>query len=141
MMKSIFSYHVSGKGEHYHNKQGILRCTDQRFEPVSASFISVQGFSMADPIVRPGAANILVNPKNPRDAECMLEEITTLAKLHGFTEYYPSMHDECGACGGTTDLAFYEDVLKKSAAIIKRHIPHLIVKPIFFAFDGVYLIE
>lgn len=96
---------------------------------------------MADPIIRPGAANILVNPKNPRDAECLLEEVAVLAKLHGFRDYYPSMHDECGACGGITDPAFYEDVLKKAAIIIGEHIPQLMVKPIFFSFDGVYAIE
>jgi hypothetical protein len=141
MMKRVFSYHSSGQGEHYENKQGILFCSDQRFGPAAAAFVATSGFQKADPIVLPGAANILVNPKDPRDREFVLDAIQNLQRLHHFTEFYLSVHNECGGCGGIADLAFYEDVLRHAVPIVKNRMPDLVVKPILFNFDGVYAIE
>ena len=136
-MEMIFSY-ASQKG-HYTNRYGFLWCSDQRFDALRRGFEAVNGMQMADPIIIPGGVKNLVEPKFPRDRDFILEQIELL-KTHGFQTLYIMAHNECAACGGNTDPAFYEAMLRSAREIINTRIPHFEVKPVFADFDGLYLV-
>jgi len=135
MMKIFFDFR--SPQEHYHNTAAFLRCSDQRFEDAQRAFEATIGLQMADPIVLPGGVKNLVTPKDPRDREFILEQIELL-KGHGFTPLYAMAHNECAACNGNTDRAFYEEMLKAAGEIIRVRIPGLEIRLIFADFDGLY---
>lgn len=138
MMKKIFDF--SSQPAHYRNKVGFLWCSDRRFRDVRRAFEEHEGMVMADPIIIPGGVRSLVEPRNPRDREFILEMIELL-KGHGFTTFFPMAHDECAACDGRTDRAYYESLLVRSKSIITERIPDLAVRPLFADFEGLHEIE
>lgn len=123
--------------EHYHNQEAFLWCPDQRFEDVRHAFAKAGNFTKPDPILIPGGVKALVAPKDPRDREFILEQIEVLMG-HGFTTLYAMAHMNCAACGGNTDRAFYEEMLKTAGEIIRARIPNLNVRLIFADYDGLY---
>jgi len=137
-MRKIFDY--ASPRAHYHNEQAFLWCSDQRFEGVHRAFMSNHWFQNADPIIIPGGVKNLVTPKFPRDTDFILEQIELLMG-HGFRELYAMAHNDCAACGGNTDPAYYEDLLRSAAEVIRARISGLKVYPIYAAFDGLYLVE
>ncbi len=134
-MEKIFEY--SSPREHYHNKEAFLWCCDQRFDAVRNAFMKAGNFQMPDPILLPGGAKVLAMPENPRDRDFVLDQIGILMG-HGFGTLYVMAHNECAACGGNTDRAFYEEMLRKAGETVSARFPTLHVKLVYADFDGLY---
>ncbi len=135
MMEKIWSY--DSPQAHYTNHECFLWCSDQRFEALRRAFVSTKDFKKADPIIIPGGAKVLVDPKDPRDREFVLEQIELLA-THGFTTLYLTAHNECAACKGNRDPNFYEAMLKEAKHVAAERFPKFAIHAVFAGFDGLY---
>ncbi|MHB8653225.1 MAG: hypothetical protein ACYDA9_05015 [Terriglobia bacterium] len=136
MMKKHFSY-VSLRAQ-YQNDSGDLFCSDQRFDPGFQAYR--KQFHMPDPIILPGGTKALVDPGYAGVTEYVVNCIVVLRGAHGFKKFRLWGHNECAACGGVTDPAFYEAMLRKGGAILSAAIPNLEVELHFADFDGFYQI-
>jgi hypothetical protein len=137
-MKKIFPF-VSSR-EHYRNKEAFLWCPDRRFKDLREAFEKANGIELADPIIIPGGAKVLVTPNDPRDREFVLEQIEIL-KGHGFDTLYVMAHNECAACEGNNDRLFYESMLQSAGKVVRGRFPDLRVRLLFADFDGLYEVE
>ena len=139
MSKLIFPF--ASSREHYRNKVAFLWCSDQRFEDLREAFKKANDLEMPDPIIIPGGAKVLADPKDPRDRDFVLEQIELL-RGHGFDKLCIMVHNECAACAGVADEPeFYEKMLREAAKVIRERIPDLKVVLLFADFDGLHEIE
>lgn len=94
---------------------------------------------MSIPITIPGGIKDLVDPKDPRDRESLLEKIDVV--ISGVKRIRARMHNECKACGSRNDLDYYEDMLLRAGEVLKERFPEVEVVLVIIDFDGFYLVR
>ena len=115
-----------------------IGCSDRRIKGSRGVLGEFVGCGMSIPITIPGGIKDLVDPKDPRDRESLLEKIAVVS--HGIKKIRARMHNECKACGGCQDLDYYEDMLHKAGAVLKARFTGVEIVLFIVDFDGFYLV-
>lgn len=98
-MKQTISRLIDKK--HNHSKTLIFWCSDPRLRgAVLNDFIVAGGFDPYDLICIPGGAKCLVS-NGDMSCNATINQIKILRNLHNFNVIVLSMHEDCGACGGS----------------------------------------
>jgi hypothetical protein len=113
-----------------------LGCVDLRVEDWQESLGRYMGFSKFLPITIPGGVKDLVYPKDPRDAEHLLEIIDLIVSHYPKIRLVGMAHNECLACDHRADPDFYEDILLKARRIFQRRFPAQERFLVYLDFDG-----
>jgi hypothetical protein len=116
-----------------------IGCSDRRIKGSRGLVGECVGDDEAIPITIPGGIKDLVDPKDPRDRECLLEKIALFA--HDLMKIRARMHNECVACGRQQDLDYYEDMLLKAGVVLRGRFPWVEVVLVIVDFDACYLVE
>jgi len=116
-----------------------IGCSDRRIKGSRGLLGVYMECEMAIPITIPGAIKDLVNPKDPRDRESLLEKIALFGD--DIKTIRARMHNECKACGGRQDLDYYEAMLLEARNVLRARFPGVEIVLVIVDFDAFYLVE
>lgn len=130
-------------GEHQ-CKACLVYCMDFRLHDSLAAFLAEQDLvgAGADIIRVAGAIKSIVQPKENRDRDFLLEMLNVAYALHGVRRFYLMNHEDCGAYGledvpdSEEELATHREDLRTAKTLIKSHFPDVEVLTYFMWLSG-----
>lgn len=116
-----------------------IGCSDRRIRGSRGLLGECMGSEMSIPITIPGGIRDLVDPRHPRDRECLLEKIEIFGDA--INTIRARMHNECRACGSSSDLNYYENMLLEAGVVLQDRFPRAAIILVIVDFDACYLVE
>ena len=125
-------------------KACIVYCMDFRLHKQLDGFFLQQKLNAdgADVIRVAGAAKSLVQPKNVRDRDFLMEQLEIAYKLHGVRQFYLINHEDCGAYGledvldSDEELAIHRQDLHAAKTLVQERFPDAEVFSYFMWLNG-----
>ena len=139
-MKHVLKHEVSK--EHYQSDACIVWCFDNRFSELLDVFTRQEKFRDTDVVEIAGGIKDIANPSRQDEREYVLGQIEKSVRLHKTPLIVLMAHNNCGAYGGTEDVAFYEQELRKAKKLVEEHLAQrnmqARVSAYFADFDGLH---
>jgi len=122
----------------------LLTCIDFRLHEPLARFLAQQQLEHAgaDVVRVAGAARSLVQPRQPRDGDFVLEQLAVAHELHGIGQFHLINHEDCGAYGlesepdSPEELAVHRADLRTARERVRQRFPGVEVQCHFMRLDG-----
>jgi hypothetical protein len=103
----------------------VLTCSDFRFKSAERAFAEASGLTDDyDLIARPGAARLIVAPRNPSMRDTLLDEIRLLWSVHHFPRILLVNHVSCRAyddiATSENEHSLHGEHLQRAAALLEQ---------------------
>lgn len=110
--------------DHHGCKAAVVGCMDFRLHADRHSQLEEE-FETFDVITLAGGAHALLKPDT---AAVILANLETSVRLHHVNAFVLTVHEDCGACGGSkafanraAEMRHHHDALVEAAAVVREH--------------------
>jgi hypothetical protein len=143
IIKTLFDFHSNSQP--YAADAVVVCCFDARIRPAMTECLRRYSIVQADLVIIAGGALALSSPRTDFDRVFVLEQVHLAIRLHGAARVILMSHSDCATYGGLAafngdskrELEHHGRELCRASTVIRKTLPGVLIKGVFFGFDSV----